>query len=120
MVSGASRTGSKDGVRDRVMRVRSTSDIDMRGWAFLTGDGVASPIASIIKSARASSDLEPGISRVGTECPNTDDVSSEAERSENDVGCDGTGEPSEVQEDDSAGRTCCGYTVGIDSRSVSG
>lgn len=52
--------GSKEVVRAMDMRVRSIRDIDMRGWGFLTGEGVASPMALTICSARASSGLGSG------------------------------------------------------------
>jgi autotransporter adhesin len=60
---GDSGTGSKDVVRDMVMRVRSMRDMDMRGWAFLTGEGVALATALAICSARASSGSSSGGSK---------------------------------------------------------
>lgn len=63
--SGDSGTGSKEFVRDMVMRVRSMSERDMRGWGFLTGDGVALPIELIIWSASASSASTSSGSKVG-------------------------------------------------------
>jgi hypothetical protein len=61
-------TASKEVVRDMVMRVRSINDMDMRGCGFLTGDGVALPMASIMSSARASSGSRDGIRNVGIGC----------------------------------------------------
>jgi hypothetical protein len=65
---GDSVTASKEVVRDMVMRVRSINDMDMRGCGFLTGDGVALPMASMMSSARASSGSRDGIRNVGIGC----------------------------------------------------
>jgi hypothetical protein len=46
------------------MRVRSTRERDIRGCGFLTGDGVAAPIESMIWSARNSS-VEVGGLKMG-------------------------------------------------------
>lgn len=62
--SGDSATGEKDVLCDIVMRVRSSRDRDMRGWGFLTGDGVALPMESMIWSAMASSASKTGGAKV--------------------------------------------------------
>jgi len=57
--------GSNEVVRDIVMRVRSMRERDIRVCGFLTGEGVALPIESMIWSASASSGLNSEISRAG-------------------------------------------------------
>lgn len=63
--SGDSGTGSKEFVRDIVMRVRSSRERDIRGWGFFTGEGVALPMELMIWSARTSSGSRTGGSKFG-------------------------------------------------------
>lgn len=58
--SGDSDTGSKEVVRVMVRRVRSMRDMDIRDCGFLTGEGVALPMALTISSAKSSSGSSSG------------------------------------------------------------